>query len=56
MRDAVHSGGRLGLSAGLRFFVSKVSGAPRGGVGGTLEGFGLAILDQLRDCSQLAKL
>ena len=34
---------RLGaVSAGLPFFVSKASGAAQGGVGGTLEGFGLA--------------
>ena len=43
----------LAVSAGLPFFVSKVSGAAQGGVGGTLEGSGLATLDRLRDCPSL---
>ena len=46
-------GAWLGLQAS-RFFVSKVSGASQGGVGGTLEGYGLANLDRLRDCSHVS--
>ena len=44
----------LAVSAGLPFFVSKVSGAAQGGVGGTLEGYGLVNLDRLRDCSHVS--
>ena len=43
-------------SAGLPFFVSKASGAFQGGVGGTLYGFGLAILDTIRESPQLVKV
>jgi len=40
----------LGCVRSTAVFVAKVSGAPRGGVGGTLEGSGLlATLDRLRD-------
>ena len=38
----MHSGGGLGWVCRSRFFVSKVSGAFQRGVGGTLEGSGLA--------------
>ena len=43
MRARCAQRGGLGWAAQVsRFFVSKVSGASQGGVGGTLEGFGLA--------------
>ena len=44
----------LGCVRSTAVFVAKVSGAPRGGVGGTLEGSGLANLDRLRDYSHVS--